>query len=66
MLKKNILYLLVFLIITLVFSYGEIACAWHGNQTCLVNLIGKFIIFMLVMFILDKFILKKTKDNHER
>lgn len=65
MLKKLTIYIIVFLIITLLLSYDEILCAWSGDNTCVVNLIAKFVIFMLLMFLLDKFIFPKKK-NHER
>lgn len=65
MLKKLTIYIIVFLIITLLLSYDEILCAWSSDNTCVVNLIAKFVIFMLLMFLLDKFIFPKKK-NHER
>lgn len=59
MLKKLTIYIIVFLIITFLLSYDEIVCAWSGDATCLANLIGKLVVFMLLMFLLDK--LRKRK-----
>ncbi|HLV46515.1 MAG TPA: hypothetical protein VKY32_05690 [Flavobacterium sp.] len=66
MLKKLTIYIIVFLIITFLLSYDEIVCAWNKDATCLANLIGKLVIFMLLMFLLDKFILKKKNTTNEK
>jgi len=61
MLKKIILYTFIYIIVAFVMSYDEIQCALNGEEFCWVNLIGKFIIFILLMLILDRVILRKRK-----
>ena len=61
MLKKIILYTFIYIIVAFVMSYDEIQCALDGEEFCWINLIGKFIIFILLMFILDRIILRKKK-----
>lgn len=63
--KKLLIYASVYLIMTLVLSYDDIVCAWRGEQTCLINVIGKFVIFMLFMLVLDRYILKKKINKNE-
>jgi len=61
MLKKIILYTFIYIIVAFVMSYDEIQCALDGEEFCWINLIGKFIIFILLMLILDRIILRKKK-----
>lgn len=61
MLKKLLLYSLIYIVVSLLLSHDEVLCAFKGEELCWVNLIGKFIIFMIFMLILDKIILKKRK-----
>lgn len=61
MLKKLALYTSIYIVVAFVMSYDEIQCALDGEELCWVNLIGKFIIFILLMFVLDRIILRKRK-----
>ena len=61
MLKKLALYTFIYIVVAFVMSYDEIQCALDGEELCWVNLIGKFIIFILLMFVLDRIILRKRK-----
>jgi len=61
MLKKLALYTSIYIVVAFVMSYDEIQCAFDGEELCWVNLIGKFIIFILLMFVLDRIILRKRK-----
>ena len=56
MLKKILLYTLIYIVISFIMSYDEIQCATSGNEMCWVSLIGKFLIFILLMLLFDRFI----------
>ena len=59
MLKKLLLYTLIYIVISFLMSYNEIQCALNGEELCWYNLIGKFIIFILLIMLFDKFIKPK-------
>lgn len=65
MLKKIILYTVVYLIITFLMSYDEVQCALSGEELCWYNLIGKYFIFLLSILVFNKLIRPKI-FNHER
>jgi len=64
-LKKIILYTVVYLIITFLMSYDEVQCALSGEELCWYNLIGKYFIFLLSILVFNKLIRPKI-FNHER
>lgn len=59
MLKKLLLYTLIYVVISFLMSYDEILCALNGEEFCWYNLIGKFIIFMILIMLFDQFIKPK-------
>lgn len=59
MLKKLLLYTLIYVVISFLMSYNEIQCALNGEELCWYNLIGKFIIFILLIMLFDQFIKPK-------
>lgn len=59
MLKKFLLYTLIYIVISFLMSYNEIQCALNGEELCWYNLIGKFIIFILLIMLFDQFIKPK-------
>lgn len=59
MLKKILLYTLIYVVISFLMSYNEIQCALNGEELCWYNLIGKFIIFILLIMLFDQFIKPK-------
>jgi len=65
MLKKIILYTVIYLIITFLMSYDEVQCALSGEELCWYNLIGKYFIFLLCILVFNKLIRPKI-FNHER
>jgi len=56
MLKKILLYTLIYVVISFLMSYNEIQCALNGEELCWYNLIGKYLIFLLLLYIYDKLI----------
>lgn len=56
MLKKLFLYTLIYIVVSFLMSYNEIQCALNGEELCWYNLIGKFIIFLLLLYIYDRLI----------
>ncbi|SEH54142.1 hypothetical protein SAMN02927937_00079 [Paenimyroides aquimaris] len=59
MLKKILLYTVIYMVISFVMSYDEIQCAFDGEGLCWYNLIGKYIIFILLILVFDQFIRPK-------
>ena len=59
MLKKLLLYTLIYVVISFLMSHNEIQCAFNGEELCWYNLIGKFIIFILLIMLFDQFIKPK-------
>ena len=59
MLKKLLLYTLIYVVISFIMSYDEIQCALNGEEMCWYNLIGKFVIFMILIMLFDQFIKPK-------
>ncbi len=59
MLKKLLLYTLIYVVISFLMSYDEILCALNGEEFCWYNLIGKFVIFMILIMLFDQFIKPK-------
>lgn len=59
MLKKILLYLFVYVVITFLMSYDEVQCAFNSEDLCWVSLIAKFVIFIVLVFIFDRFIKPK-------
>ena len=49
------LYSLVFLIVTALLS-DELSCILTLDDLCMTNFIGKYVIFLVAMFLFDKFI----------
>jgi len=56
MLKKFLLYTLIYVVISFLMSYDEIQCAINGEELCWYNLIGKYLIFLLLLYIYDRLI----------
>lgn len=56
MLKKFLLYTLIYVVISFLMSYNEIRCAINGEELCWYNLIGKYLIFLLLLYIYDRLI----------
>lgn len=56
MLKKLLLYTLIYVVISFLMSYNEIQCAINGEELCWYNLIGKYLIFLLLLYIYDRLI----------
>lgn len=56
MLKKFLLYTLIYVVISFLMSYNEIQCAINGEELCWYNLIGKYLIFLLLLYIYDRLI----------
>jgi len=56
MLKKFLLYTLIYVVISFLMSYNEIQCAINGEELCWYNLIGKYLIFLLLLYVYDKLI----------
>lgn len=63
MIKRLSLYIAVYIVVTLVMSYDEVQCALGGEELCWYNLIGKFVIFIALVFAFDKFIRPKIFGN---
>lgn len=59
MFNKLLLYALIYIVISLILSYDEILCAFKGEELCWVNLIGKFIIFIILTLAFDQFVKPK-------
>lgn len=59
MLKKLLLYTLIYVVVSFLMSYDEILCALNGEEFCWYNLIGKFVIFMILIMLFDQFIKPK-------
>lgn len=57
--KKFLVYTLIYVVVSFLMSYNEIQCAVNGEELCWYNLIGKFIIFMLLIMLFDQFIKPK-------
>ncbi len=57
--KKFLVYTLIYVVVSFLMSYNEIQCAINGEELCWYNLIGKFIIFMLLIMLFDQFIKPK-------
>lgn len=66
MLKKIILYTIIYIGVSFLISYNEIQCALNGENLCWYNLIGKYFIFLLAITLYDKFIKPKIFKNNER
>jgi len=59
MFKKFILYTVIYVLISYIMSYDEIVCALNGENLCWYNLLGKYIIFMLLVLAYNQFIRPK-------
>jgi len=66
MLKKILVYALIYVVVSFLMSYNEIQCALNGEELCWYNLIGKFVIFMFLMLLFDKFIKPKIFRNERK
>lgn len=62
MLKKIILYTIIYALITFLLS-NDWDCILDPDSYCLVNVIAKYVIFMLLIIVFDKFIKKKIFKN---
>jgi len=56
MIKSLITYTIVYIGITFVMSYDEIECAFQGEQLCWINIFGKYLLFLFLMFVFTKLI----------
>lgn len=66
MLKKIILYTLIYIVITFLMSYNELQCAFNGEELCWYNLIGKYFIFLFLIIIYNKVIRPKIFKNESK
>jgi len=66
MLKKLLLYTLIYVVISFLMSYNEIQCALKGEELCWYNLIGKYFIFLLLIYIYDRLIKPRIFRKDER
>ena len=66
MLKKFLLYTLIYVVISFLMSYNEIQCALNGEELCWYNLIGKYLIFLLLLYIYDRLIKPRIFSKNER
>ena len=66
MLKKFLLYTLIYVVISFLMSYNEIQCALNGEELCWYNLIGKYLIFLLLLYIYDRLINPRIFSKNER
>ena len=64
MLKKLILYTAIYALITFFLS-NDWNCILDPDSYCLVNVLAKYIVFMLLIVIFDKFIKKKIFKNEK-
>lgn len=62
MFKKIILYTIIYALITFLLS-NDWDCILDPDSYCLVNVIAKYVIFMLLIIVFDKFIKKKIFKN---
>jgi len=58
MVKKIILYTAIYALITFLLS-NDWDCILDPDSYCLVNVLAKYIIFMLLILVFDKFLKKK-------
>jgi len=56
MLKKILFYTVIYMVVSFIMSYDEIQCAFNGEDLCWYNLIGKYLIFLLLLYIYDRLI----------
>ncbi|MHC5200620.1 hypothetical protein [Myroides sp. LJL119] len=59
------IFTLIYLILNWFIS-DEIACALQGNASCLFAFFSKYIVFMILMIIYDKWIKKKIISNSKK
>lgn len=64
MLKKLILYTAIYALITILLS-NDWDCISNPDSYCLVNVLAKYIIFMLLIVVFDRFIKKKIFKNEK-
>lgn len=56
MLKKILLYTIIYFIMTLIMSYNEIECAISGETLCWYSLLGKYLVFIILVLLFNRFI----------
>ena len=64
MFKKLILYTAIYALITFFLS-NDWNCILDPDSYCLVNVFAKYIVFMLLIVVFDKFIKKKIFKNEK-
>lgn len=64
MLKNLILYTIIYFLVTFFLS-NDWNCILQPDTNCLVNVIAKYVIFMLLIVIFDKFIKNKIFKNEK-
>lgn len=57
--KKLVIYTAIYVIMTLIMSYDEVDCALKGEELCLYSLIGKYVIFIILVLLFNNFIRPK-------
>jgi hypothetical protein len=55
-LKKLVLYSIIYVIVCLIISPNELFCSFQLNEMCIASISVKWLFFILIMFIYDKFI----------
>lgn len=54
--KKLFIYTIVYLLVTILMSPEELFCSFKLNEICIASIIGKWILFIVIMFLYDKFL----------
>lgn len=55
-LKKVVIYSIIYFIVCLIMSPEELYCSFQLNELCIAAISVKWIIFIVIIFIYDKFI----------
>mgnify|MGYP003483067267 CR=1 FL=1 len=56
LLKKITIYSAVYFLVTLLLSPNELFCSFNLNEMCIASIVGKWILFIIIMFLYDKFL----------
>lgn len=63
--KKLVIYTAIYAIMTLIMSYDEVDCALKREELCIYSLIGKYVIFIILVMLFNSFIRPKL-FRHEK
>lgn len=56
LLKKITIYSAVYFLVTLLLSPNELFCSFNLNEMCIMSVLGKWLFFVIIMFLYDKFL----------